>query len=117
MERTEETSKVIEGLLNLLSQLFTQSCRNSLKHEKQSFNSLDQMSCENQTWTKEQTQRVLRGDSVQQASYQQLSLAVGSQVKEKLLELEQKVKSQSTHVSQLEATLENLISPKEFGET
>jgi len=42
--KLEETSNVIESLLNLLSQMFTLACRNSLKSEhasKPSYNSVD----------------------------------------------------------------------------
>ena len=40
------------------------------------------------------------------------SFIAGSQVKEKLVELEQKLKSKAAHINQLEQTLDNLLSPR-----
>lgn len=46
------------------------------------------------------------------ASLQNKSINMTGSVKEKLIELEQRIKQKSVHVSQLEATLDNLLNPK-----
>ena len=64
--RVEETSRLIEGLLNMVSQMFTVSCRNSLKSDaKQSFNSMDLSSENHDTSNQRDALKSMRGDSAQ----------------------------------------------------
>ena len=92
------------------------ACRNSLKSEnrQQSFNSMD-MSAENHinSLSREMPSKA-HNETIgsAQASFRQKSVQVTSSMKEKLRELEQRIKQKSQHVTQLEATLETILNPR-----
>jgi hypothetical protein len=112
--RLDETSKVIEGLLNLMQHMFTLSCRNSLKSDhapKPSYNSLD-FSHHQCSLNHDMVPGLRTESAFQLSSYHQTSALLQGQIRERLLELESKLKTKASQIGQLEATLDNLLNPK-----
>lgn len=89
--RLDDTMKVIDGLLNLVQQLFTQSCRNAMRNEhssKPSYNSMDMSQHHESLMQWEKVPGLRTESAIQMSSYQQTTVMMQGQVREKLLDLE-----------------------------
>jgi hypothetical protein len=90
--KVDESSRLLEGLLTMMSSMFTLSCRNSLRSEsKQPPRSFD-VSIEENSKAKTEVNQM------------------PAVAKDKLLELEQRLKGQAAQVTHLETSLENLLA-------